>query len=314
MRSDPSPKTRRRIDLKTGFQCNNRCEFCVQGEKRNEYPNKTTEVLKKIIDEEREHADEIVFTGGEVTIRKDLPELVAHARDAGFQLIQIQTNGRMLAAEKILDRLIAAGATEFSPAIHGPNARIHDELTRAPDSFRQTVKGVVNVRKRGLPVLINSVITQANYRYLPEMARLFLRLGVSQYQFAFVHALGTAGENFETIVPRLSDAQPYVLAALEIGRLAGIPCMTEAIPLCFLPGYEAFAAEWIIPDTRIVDAEWVIESFTDQRLADGKLKGDVCKECSLNSVCEGPWREYPEHLGWDEFVPVKRQPAAETTL
>ncbi len=306
MSSDSAPTIRRRIDLKTGFQCNNRCEFCVQGDKRNEYPDKTTDVLKSIIDEEREHADEIVFTGGEVTIRKDLPELVAHASKAGFRVIQIQTNGRMLAVDRALDKLIEAGATEFSPAVHGHNAAIHDELTRAPGAFRQTVKGIHNVRKRGLPVLMNSVITQANYRFLPDMARLFVKLDVSQYQFAFVHALGTAGDNFDTIVPKLSEAQPYVLASLEIGRQAGIPCMTEAIPLCFLPGYESFAAEWIIPDTRIVDAEWVIDSFTDQRLAEGKLKGEVCKDCDLNSVCEGPWREYPEHLGWDEFKPVKR--------
>ena len=24
-----------------------------------------------------------------------------------------------------------------------------------------------------------------------------------------------------------------------------------------------------------------------------------------NDTCEGPWREYPDHYGWDEFIPVK---------
>ena len=32
----------RRIDVKVGFQCNNRCRFCVQGDKRDECDDKST--------------------------------------------------------------------------------------------------------------------------------------------------------------------------------------------------------------------------------------------------------------------------------
>jgi len=294
-----------RVDIKTGFSCNNRCLFCVQGEKRHEYGDKSFDELLSVLDEAREYADQIVFTGGEVTIRKDLPDLVRHARDIGFSLIQIQTNGRMLAVEAALDRLIDAGATEFSPAVHGPDAATHDALTQAPGSFRQTIKGIRNVKARGLPVLLNSVITRANYRALPAMARMFVKLGVDQYQFAFVHPLGSAGARFEEVVPRLSAAAVFALRALESGRAAGVRCMTEAIPRCFLPGYESFAAEWHIPRTRIFDAEWVIEDYTQQRWSHGKVHGPPCRGCAWERMCEGPWSEYPAHYGWDEFRRVE---------
>lgn len=298
-----------RIDVKTGFSCNNRCTFCVQGDKRFEYGDKSTEAVKAILEEGVRGADAVVFTGGEVTIRKDLPELVAHARQLGFRTIQLQTNGRMLSSMKFLRRLVEAGITEVSPAIHGPTAPVHDRQTQVPGSFRQTVKGVLNARQLGLPVIMNSVITQQNVALLPDTARLFVSLGVAQFQFAFVHALGTAGRDIAQVMPRFSDAQWPMLRAMAIGRKAGIPCMVEAVPLCFLPGYEAYAAEWIIPRTKIFDATWVVEDYTALRTDEGKCKGSVCRGCAYERTCEGPWREYPEHYGWDEFVPVVAGPA-----
>ena len=47
--------------------------------------------------------------GGEVTLRKDLTELVSYARELGFVTIQIQTNGRMFAYRQNCEELVAAG-------------------------------------------------------------------------------------------------------------------------------------------------------------------------------------------------------------
>ena len=293
-----------RVDLKTGFGCNNRCRFCVQGDKRARYAGKSTEELLALLEEARADADEIVFTGGEVTVRPDLAQLVAAAKRLGFRTIQIQTNGRMLSYMKFAKKLVAAGATEFAPALHGPDAALHDFLTTAPGSFQQTVRGIHNVKKLGRPVITNTVITRANAHRLPEVATMLVGLGVDQFQLAFVHPLGTASERFDEIVPRLSEVQPFVLEALAIGQAAGVRCMTEAIPLCFLPGYVPFAAEWVIPRTRIFDATWTIEDYTEYRVREGKAKGPPCASCALNAPCEGPWREYPARFGWAEFVPI----------
>ena len=123
--TQPSPRpATARIDLKLGFSCNNRCRFCVQGDKRARLPELTTAEAVARLAEARAHAEDLVFTGGEVTIRRDLPELVAEARRLGFRRIQIQTNGRALAYGATLARLVAAGATEFSPALHGHTAAV----------------------------------------------------------------------------------------------------------------------------------------------------------------------------------------------
>ena len=294
-----------RVDIKTGWLCNNRCLFCVQGRKREIYGNKSTEEVKRLLDEARKDTDAVVFTGGEVTIRKDIVELVKYAKELGFTRIQIQTNGRMLAYKRLCEDLIAAGANEFSPALHGHIPELHDYLTNAPGAFKQTVKAIQNLRELGQYIMTNTVVVRPNFRHLPEIARLLVALKVDQFQMAMVHPLGTAAENFHSMVPRFTLVRPYLHKALRIGIKAGVIVMTEAVPYCFMKGFEPYVAERIMPRTKIMEGHLTVEDYTVHRLTEGKLKGPQCKECVFNPICEGPWREYPEHYGFDEFIPRK---------
>ncbi len=301
MADDGTRQSTERVDVKTGFNCNNRCFFCVQGNKRDLYGNKSTEEVKETLRNAVQDSDSIVFTGGEVTIRPDFIELVKYAKDLGFRKIQVQTNGRMLAYKKFAERTVAAGANEFSPAVHGHTAELHDYLTRAEGSFRQSVQSIKNLKELGQYVITNSVITRSNFRHLPELAALLIRLGVDQYQFAFVHALGTAQENFNRIVPRMTLIEPYVKRGVELGKKAGRLVFTEAIPYCFMTGYEEHVAERFMPRTKIFDAKSVVDDYTSYRWTEGKAKGPVCEGCTWNAVCEGPWKDYVDGYGWDEF-------------
>jgi MoaA/NifB/PqqE/SkfB family radical SAM enzyme len=185
-------------------------------------------------------------------------------------------------------------------------AELHEWLTGAKGSYQQTCQGIINVKKRGLPVLTNSVVTRSNFRHLVDLARVLVTLGVDQYQFAFVHPVGSAGTNFDMVVPRMTLIEPYVKAGLNVGTRAGRAVMTEAIPYCFMTGFERYVAERIMPRTKIFDAGIVIDDYTEFRLVEGKAKGPQCPECVHDAYCEGPWREYPEKYGWGEFRPCRR--------
>jgi MoaA/NifB/PqqE/SkfB family radical SAM enzyme len=299
------PASSRRVDLKVGFSCNNRCVFCVQGDKRARHAPRPAEELRRILREESRSADGVVFTGGEPTVRKDLPELVAYARELGYRTIQIQTNGRMFAHRAYVRRLVESGANEFSPALHGHVPALHDFLTSAPGAFAQTVAGIADLKALGQFVLTNTVVTKSNYRHLPDIARLLVSLGVDQLQLAFVHPVGTAGDRFASVVPRMELAAPYLMAALRIGIDAGKRAFTEAVPYCILPEYEGCVVERYIPRTAVYDAETTIADYTRYRLDEGKKKGPDCPACVHFAECEGPWREYPDRLGWAEFRPVR---------
>lgn len=298
----------KRIDLKVGFQCNNLCRFCVQGDKRKIYPNKTDKEVRNILKENAAHRQGVVFTGGEPTIRKELVGWVAYAKDLGYKAIQIQTNGRLFAYKDYCRALIKAGANEFGPAVHGSTAKIHDSLTCSPGSFKQTIRGIKNLVSLDQYVGTNSVINKINYRDLPKLAELLVSLGVNQFQFAFIHINRIIASNqklVEEIIPRHSAVEPYVKKGLQIGVKAGIPVMTEAIPYCLMGGYEDFVVEKNIPDTNVYDADFQVEDYTNYRRNLGKARGPACPKCKYFKICEGPWKEYPELFGWSEFKPVK---------
>lgn len=294
----------KRADIKVGFLCNNNCRFCVQAQKRH-LGNKTTEQIKNDLMEARKTCSGVVFTGGEPLIRKDILELISYAHNLDFKTIQIQTNGRMLAYMKLCKDLIKAGVTEFSPALHGPTAELHEFLTRSPGSFKQTVQGIKNLKKLGQLVITNTVVVKPNYRHLPEIARLLVNLKVDQFQFAFVHPLGNAYRYYDSVVPVMSMAAPYVHKGLQIGIDAGIKVMAEAMPYCMMHGYEKYISEDYIPLAEIRGVNYFVKDYGEWRVREGKAKFPQCKECKYKVVCEGPWREYPERKGNKEFQPVK---------
>ena len=293
----------RRVDIKTGFLCNNNCLFCVQAHKKK-HGNRSTEEIKLDLKNSRKTCDDVVFTGGEITLRKDILELISYAKNLDFKRIQIQTNARMFAYKLFCKDVIKAGANEFSPALHGHIPEIHDYLTGSKGSFSQTVQAIKNLRELEQYILTNTVVTKANYRYLPKLANLLVKLKVNQFQFAFPHAVGNAEKNFDQIVPFVSMAAPYIHKGLEVGIDADIKVMAEAMPYCMMQGYEKHVSEKFIPPGEIMDINERCSDWGLFRKKIGKVKFPQCKICRYDNICEGPWKEYPERRGSDEFLPV----------
>jgi len=297
----------RRIDIKIGFNCNNMCDFCAQGAKRSVADRKSLKEIQAILAKaKRTGVTAVVFTGGEPTLHPDLLKAVRAARKLGYESVQVQTNGRRFAYYDYCAELKKAGVTEMGPSLHGSRPEIHEKLTRAEGSFKEVVQGIMNCKKLGMYVLTNSVITSVNYKDLPELAKLLIYLKADQYQFAFVHLVGSAWENRKWLTPKKTDVLPYLKKALDQGLSKGVPCYTEAIPFCLMKGYEACVAEQVIPEGPVADAGIYIESYGDYRRNEGKVKRPECAKCRWFKACEGPWREYPELYGWNEFKPVKK--------
>jgi MoaA/NifB/PqqE/SkfB family radical SAM enzyme len=91
------------MDLAITYRCNNDCAHCYNARERN-FPELDTDHWKKILDQLWSlGVPHIVFTGGEATLRNDLPELIAHAESNG-QITGLNTNARRLADEKYVQK------------------------------------------------------------------------------------------------------------------------------------------------------------------------------------------------------------------
>lgn len=296
----------KKADVKTGFLCNSNCRFCVQGDQKKAFGNKTTIELKKIIEDASRDCGIIVFTGGEVGIREDIIKLVQYASQFKFKTIQIQSNGRAFMCEDFCRDIIRGGANEFALALHGHIPELHNFLTQS-QGFKQTVRGIRNLKKLDQRVIVNIVVTKPNYRHLPDIVKLLVSLNVDQIQLAFIHALGAAAKNFDSVVPRMTLVMPYVMKSIRIAHHFNKSIVTEAIPYCLMPGYEDCISEKIMPEMKIFEYDYIIPDFTIARREMGKLRGPNCLECLHFDTCEGLWKEYPETFGWDEFLPIKKQ-------
>ena len=297
-----------KLDLKVGFACNNHCDFCIQGDKRIHYPQRDFKTLYVEMKKAREEDNvrDICITGGEPTVHTDIIKIIATAKKLGFTNIQVQSNGMKFGDPQFFFSLLKAGITEFAPSIHGSTAQMHDDLVKCEGAFDRGIRGLELMKKFSQRVLMNTVITNKNYKDIPAIAKLLVSYDVKQIQFAFVHIGGTAWKNKDWLVPKKSDCLPYVKEGLDIARAAGITCMVEAVPYCLMKGYEDCVAEDYMPDARIFDANGLMESYKDYKLnsGKGKAKREACKNCKYFTRCEGPWHEYPDMFGWDEFIPV----------
>ena len=141
--SSESEQSDARVHISIGAVCNNNCIFCMEEDRETRYTvnSRTTDEVIRWILEENAGCEEICFTSGEPTLNKRLPLWVSWAKAAGVPRISVMTNGRSLGYETYSRMLVKAGMNRFYVSIHGHEKRLHEGLTRTPDSFEQTVAG-----------------------------------------------------------------------------------------------------------------------------------------------------------------------------
>ena len=96
--------------LEVTARCNLRCRFCFADGNQSKDP--PLEQVKGWIDDivRKTGGTLLQLSGGEPTLRDDLPQLVAHAKEAGCPYVQVNTNGMRLAQEpEYLQALAEAG-------------------------------------------------------------------------------------------------------------------------------------------------------------------------------------------------------------
>jgi len=235
---------------------------------------------------------------------------VKAAKKLGFKDIVVVTNGRMLAYPDFAKETVAAGVTDLVFSIHGHDAKLHDDLTYAPGSFVDLLKGIENVRKEGLERIFgNCTVIKQNMAHLPDIARLFLQQNIHHVEFIFVDpTYGGAYTNFNGLVPRISEAAPFMREALDIGRAGGTTdFVARYVPLCHFPDHLDQISE-VREVATFRTRHWAPDFKNDDvgagRAIAGRSKPDKCKGCSLFDRCEGVWNEYLKRVGDDELKPL----------
>ena len=170
------PSAPYRMDLALTYRCNNACSHCYNARERN-FPELSSADWKKILDITWALGiPHVVFTGGEPTLREDLPELVAHA-EANGQITGLNTNGRRLSDPAYVQRLTAAGLDHVQITVESHEADVHNRMVNAR-AFDQTIAGLKNALNSSLFVMTNTTMLRTNVESIPATLDFLAELGV----------------------------------------------------------------------------------------------------------------------------------------
>ncbi|MHB8776808.1 MAG: PqqD family peptide modification chaperone [Anaerolineales bacterium] len=171
------PSAPYRMDLAVTYRCNNDCAHCYNARERN-FPELDTDQWKLVLDKLWNlGVPHIVFTGGEATLRNDLPELIKHAESNG-QITGLNTNARRLMDMDYVNQLVDAGLDHVQITVESCVPEIHDEMMRARGAFKQTIAGLKNALASKLYVMTNTTMLQTNVHTIPDTLDFLADIGV----------------------------------------------------------------------------------------------------------------------------------------
>lgn len=295
----PSPDV---LHVTLGAGCNNRCTFCMEYGRGGGH-TLTPDELGAQLDSFADRTNMVTFTGGEPTLQRMLVPAVAAARARGYRRIGLVSNGRRLADRALCEALLAAGLTEITVSCHGPDASVHDAISRREGAFDELAAGLTNLAalRPEWPHSLsgNCTLVRANLPHMRATAEGLWRAGATSVNFNAVEPRGRADDDFDAVVPNYSE----ILDAADASGLDfSMPdCSLSRVPPC------AGGPDW-------VQEVWNIShsgSFQRYEPSFGRVRGEPCGRCSARESCPGLWERYARTHGWARLTPVEAPRDAE---
>jgi len=259
--------------LLTTDQCNSLCLMCSQPPRQVNDFDRIREHFR-LIDLIDPETRELGITGGEPTLFKDdFLRLIKYCKDRlPNTTLHVLTNGRLFYYRDFAYKLgeIAHPDIMLGIPLYSAVDSEHDHVVQARGAFEETVLGMHNLARYGVPVEIRVVIHKQTYRRLPVLAEFIARnfpfaahvalMGLEM--FGFVH------QNFDELWIDPHDYQSELLQATETLFLSGLNTSIYNHQLCVL-------------DRRL----W---PFARKSISDWKnIYLDVCQRCDVRDECGG---------------------------
>ena len=301
-----------RMDLALTFRCQNDCVHCYAGG-----PHETTELTtaqwKSIIDKLSEIGVFILtFTGGEPTLREDLPELLLYAQNKGM-VTGLISNGRKLKDRVYVDVLEKSGLDFVQITLESHKPQIHDLMTSVNGSWKETVEGILNAVQSQIYVSTNTTLSKHNAKEFITTIDYIKGLGVDAFgcnSLIYSGKAPSASEEFtlnvedlKILLPKIRDKANAVglkflwytptqycqFDPVQLG-LGVKTCTAAMINACVGPNGDVYPCQSYFESLgNILNEPW--EKIWHHSLAE-KLRSrenveEKCKDCSQLQVCGG---------------------------
>jgi pyrroloquinoline quinone biosynthesis protein E len=171
---------------------------------------------------------QVHFSGGEPLVRRDLPELIACARQ--LDLYSNLSTGATLADQPMLERLKEAGLDALQISLLDARADGNDFLAGVP-SFEKKRRAIEIARRLGFPLTLNLVLHRHNLDHIEEIIDLACQWKVDRLELAHAQYTGWAFRNRSALLPTREqvDRAAEVVAQTR-KRVAGPPVILHVLP------------------------------------------------------------------------------------
>ncbi len=289
------------------FRCNLGCRFCmVEDALGREQPFEGTslESLERLsqspdLAARLQGRSRIIFSGGEVTLAKELPRYVALARAMpGIEHVRLQTNATRLSDKRLLRTLIDAGVDEVFVSLHAASAEIYDPLAQHVGAFEEITRGLEAIAESGIALSTNTAIVSLNAHVLPDIVPLAARYGARSMEF-WNYWPRTDEVGARDLCAPVSEVLVPLRRALLGAVQRGMPPVVKWFPRCLLGPDAVYQDDGQPP--ALID-----ENYWDRAPEYACLYEGVCAGASEG--CAGLSHTYIERWGWEEstLVPLRR--------
>ncbi|MBM4342281.1 MAG: radical SAM protein [Deltaproteobacteria bacterium] len=293
----------KKLYVRVTDHCDEKCLFCNATEgNANIVPSKTA--LRSLVARiPTGQLTQVIFSGGEPTLVKALPEMVGLAYGAGARQIIVQTNGVGLARPGALEAYLPyRDRLGIGFSLHATDAALSAQMLDHPDLLRHDAKlrAIDRAVELGFLVKLTCVVMRPNLGQVPAFARwAWARWGkgLARLQFSYAMPRGNAWLN-RHLVLRFGECVAPFAEAFELGRATGLRIETSqsaCVPPCVMPDY--------------VDHQDLYGDFAGRTADPERVKPEaVCGGCNWDRICAGVWRRYIDVFGTDELRAVTDRP------
>jgi radical SAM protein with 4Fe4S-binding SPASM domain len=210
-----------RMDLALTFRCQNDCVHCYAGGP-HETPELITVQWKSVIDKLSEIGVFILtFTGGEPTLREDLPELLLYAQMKGM-VTGLITNGRKLKDNTYVEVLEKSGLDFVQVTLESHKPKIHDSITREKGSWKETVAGIKNAVKSKMYVSTNTTLNKQNAADFLSTVDYIKELDVDAFGCNSLIYSGRAPDASQKFALSIEDLKTFLPEIRDKAHLLGL--------------------------------------------------------------------------------------------